>query len=148
MTELKFLEAFVKESLRCWGLNGIERVCTKDYFIPELKFTIRKGSIVQIPGASIMHLEKHYPNPDKFDPEGHFDKDVLIPSNFYGFGQGPRNCVGMRFAWTIVRSVLVNVLTNFKILPGPDMPSELVIDPRNRSGLPKGGVHVKLVSRK
>ena len=85
---------------------------------------VQKGALVTIPCASIMHLEKHYPNPDKFDPEGHFDKDVLIPSNFYSFGQGPRNCAGMRFAWTILRSVLVNVLANFKVLPGPNMPFE------------------------
>ena len=39
-------------------------------------------------------------------------------------------------------------LANLKILPGPDMPSELVIDPQSVSGLPKGGIYVKLVSRK
>ena len=70
MTELKHLEAFVKESLRFLGFNELERVCTKNYFIPELNVTLPKGSVIQIPASSLMHLEKHYPNPSKFDPEG------------------------------------------------------------------------------
>lgn len=146
--DLKFMEKFIKESIRKWGISFLERVCSKDYYIEELKVTIPKGTLVQIPGASLMNDEKHYQDPEIFDPEAHFNTETLIPSNFYGFGQGPRNCVGMRFAWTVMRALLVRVLANYKILPtGPDFPKEFVIDPKNVAGLSKNGVHVKLEQR-
>ena len=125
----------------------IERVCTKDYFIPELNVTIPKGALVQIPGTGLMHEEKNFPNPDSFDPEAHFDGDTLVPSTFYVFGHGPRNCIGMRFAWIIMRVVLVRVLAHYRIMPGPNFPDKFEMDPMSPSGLPKGGVHVKLEKR-
>ena len=54
------MEAFVKESLRSWGINFVERTCTKEYHIPELNITIPEGALVQIPGSSIMHEEVHF----------------------------------------------------------------------------------------
>ena len=60
MKELKFTEAFVKESLRSWGINFVERTCTTEYHIPELNITIPKGALVQIPGSSIMHEERFF----------------------------------------------------------------------------------------
>ena len=104
--------------------------------------------MVQVPGASLMHEEKYFEDPQAFDPDRHFDSATLNPSAFFTFGQGPRNCVGFRFAWTIMRALLVTVLANYKLLPGPGMKYPLEIDPLNQSGLPKGGVHVKLVPRK
>ena len=145
---LNFMERFVKESLRSWGISFLERTCTKDYYVPELNITIPKGALVQIPGASIMHEEEYYPDPETFDPDRHFDSSTLNPATFFTFGQGPRNCVGFRFAWTIMRALLVTVLANYKLLPGPGMSFPLEIDPKNPSGMPKGGVHVKLVARK
>ena len=59
MKDLKFMEAFVKESLRCWGIAFVERTCTKDYHIPELNITIPEGALVQIPGSGIMQ-EEHF----------------------------------------------------------------------------------------
>ena len=146
MTELKHLEAFVKESLRFLGFNELVRVCTKNYFIPELNVTLPKGSVIQIPASSLMHLEKHYPNPSKFDPEGHFDNRILNPNNFYGFGQGPRSCVGFRFAWTMLRATLVNVLSHFKIMPGPNN-SKLDTNSQAFLTSQKLGAHVKLEPR-
>ncbi len=48
----------------------------------------------------IMKDEKYFSNPEKFDPE-HFSpekKAERSPYTFLAFGQGPRNCIGMRFA--------------------------------------------------
>ncbi len=148
LTGLKFLEKFVKEAMRNWGIGMIERVCTQDYHIPEMNVTIPKGSLIQIPAQSMMQEDNFFADPQKFDPEAHFEGDTLIPPSFYVFGQGPRNCVGMRFAWLIIRVVLLRVVAHYKILPGPDFPEKFVIDPRSAIGLPKGGVHVKFEARK
>ena len=144
---LGYMEKVVKESFRCWGINFVERTCTKEYNIPEFNVTIPKGMTVQVAGNRIMHNEKYYPNPSEFNPDLHFDATVLVPSTFFSFGQGPRNCIGMRFAWTIMRSFLVRLLANYKVLPGPGLEKTMVVDPASPQGLPKNGVHVKLVER-
>ena len=97
----------------------------------------------------MINISKHiwFQDPNSFDPEAHFENDVMIPSAFLAFGQGPRNCVGMRFAWTIMKSLLSRVLLDYKILPGPEMPDKWEIDPQSPQGLPKNGVHVKLSPR-
>ena len=61
---------------------------------------------IQIGAAGIMREEKYYKNPLHFDPESHFENDSgssLYSPSFMAFGQGPRNCIGMRFAYTMVR---------------------------------------------
>ena len=144
---LSYMEKVVKESLRSWGISAIERSCTKPYYIPELNVTIPKDVIIQIAANNIHQSEENYPNPSEFNPDLHFDSDVLMPSTFFQFGQGPRNCIGMRFAWTIMRSFLVRLLANYKVLPGPGLEKTFTLDPGNPAGLPKNGVHVKLEDR-
>ena len=44
--------------------------------------------------------ERYYPNPHQFNPDN-FSKEARqsrSPYTFLGFGQGPRACIGMRFA--------------------------------------------------
>ena len=143
---MKFTEAFIKESLRFWGAL-VERTCNQDYHIPEVNVTIPKGVLVQIAGKEIMFEERFFPDPHKFDPEAHFDSQTLIPTSFFPFGQGPRGCIGMRFAWVIMKSLLIRLVANYKILPGPGMKKTFVVDPLSISGLPKEGIHVKLEAR-
>lgn len=66
-----------------------------------------------------MHIdEKYYEEPDKFDPD-RFNDENLIGTNqinqpFYPFGDGPRNCIGTRFAKMQMKFGLVTMLKNFK----------------------------------
>ena len=94
-----------------------------------------------------MHDEKYYPNPDSFDPAGHFLSDSFVPSTFLAFGAGPHNCIGMRFGLTIVKTMLATLLAKYKILPGPGFQHKFEIDPMDVNALPKGGVHIKLELR-
>ena len=144
---LSYMEKVVKESFRAWPVSFIERNCTKAYTIPGTNVTIPEGCMVQLAGNRVMQNEEFYPNPGEFDPDLHFDSDVLVPSTFLTFGQGPRNCIGMRFAWTIMRSFLFRLLANYKVLPGPGLKKTIDIDPKSPQALPKGGVHVRLEKR-
>ena len=56
----------------------------------------------------IMKDEKYFNNPEKFDPENFSPerKAKRSPYAFLAFGQGPRNCVGMRFALLQVNILL------------------------------------------
>ena len=101
---LHYLDCVIKEALRNWGINFFDRTCTMDYYLTEMNFTVPKGMHIQIGGIGIMREQKYYKNPLHFDPESHFEDDSgsLYPSSFMAFGQGPRNCIGMRFAYTMV----------------------------------------------
>jgi len=140
---LKYIEKFLLETLRNAHpfAQIFERECTKDYQIPGTNYIVRKGEVVNfslIYEKTKNNLEnKSFYNPGEFDPEN-FD-----PSNnpdsfaFLGFGQGPRNCIGKRYAMLAMKLAMVHVLrhykltkTNntteelclFKFLPGADVP--------------------------
>ena len=61
--KLDYCEAFVNEVLRTYhvGAGHLERICVKDYHIPELNFTVPKGMLVQI--ANAMEDGKYFENP-------------------------------------------------------------------------------------
>ena len=76
--------------------------------------------IVQNSIDAIYQDRAFFANPEAFDPEGHFDDDNLFSPTFFAFGQGPRSCVGMRFALTMLRIAIVHILYHYKIVPNED----------------------------
>src|SRR5689334_6762297 len=76
------------------------------------------GSVIQPDIFSI-----HY-NPELWGPE---DPNIFIPERhavkrhpvaWMPFGVGPRNCVGMRFALMEIKLALIQLLRQYRILPG------------------------------
>ncbi len=55
LQKLTYMDKVIKESLRSQGISFLERKCTKDYYIPEVNFTVPKGMIVTTAGSGIMH---------------------------------------------------------------------------------------------
>ncbi len=74
--------------------------------------------------------------PKRFSPE--FKRNQLA---FMGFGQGPRNCIGMKFALQELKLALVKLLTNYEIAAGPSTPKELEFT-EGVVRVPKNGVRV------
>ncbi len=147
LQKLTFLDKVIRESLRSQNISFLERECTKEYYIPELKFTVPKGMVIVTPGAKIMKDQANFSNPNDFDPEANFPTETVIPNAFTSFGQGPRNCVGMRFAYIIMKVALVRTLANFKILPSSKTGDVFYIDPNSRNGMPKCGYHFRIEKR-
>ena len=147
--KLSYLDQVVNECTRHYPLTVVERKCVRDYKVAGTDFIIPEGMVVQIPTLAIMMDEKYFPNPDKFDPENFSaeNKSKRSPYAFLSFGQGPRNCIGMRFALLQMKLALVRILTNFKIETCSKTVEKLEIDPQSRSGQPKGGFWVKLERR-
>ena len=69
---------------------------------------------------AIHHDPEYYPNPYNFDPERFMpeNRDKLVPYTYMPFGAGPRNCVGMRFALMELKMCLIQLLRQYRILPG------------------------------
>lgn len=75
------------------------RQCLSDYKIPNSKHVIEKGTQIMIPTFGFNYDEKYWKNPQAFDPDRFTAEEVAKrPSMvFMPFGEGPRNCIGMRF---------------------------------------------------
>ena len=130
---LKYTERFLLETLR----NAhpfeqiLERECTKDYLIPGTNYTVRKGEVVNF--TLLYEKTKNNPENLSFYNAGEFDPENFNPSNnpdsfaFFAFGQGPRNCVGRRYAMLAMKLALVHVLRNHNIIKSKNTKEDLKI---------------------
>ena len=63
------------------------------------------------------------------------------------FGQGPRNCVGMRFALMEAKLGLANVVRRYTLLPSDKTVEPLQLDPQSGIAYVKDGLHIKVERR-
>ena len=69
-----------------------------------------------------LHMQKEYygEDADQFNPDRFFNGQVDPTSMaFHTFGQGPRMCLGMRFALIEMKMVLGNLLREYEFLEDP-----------------------------
>ena len=105
LQEMKNLETIINESIRRYFPIGkfshqilkkrnaflaIQRVCTKEYKVPNSNFTIPKGMMIHISPRKT----DCFANPEKFDLENFIESDSFNKFGFNSFGQGPRSCIG------------------------------------------------------
>ncbi|CAD7079543.1 unnamed protein product [Hermetia illucens] len=99
-----------------------------------------------IPVYSIHHDPDIYPNPEIFDPNRFTseEKRKRHPMSFLGFGDGPRNCIGLRFGQMQTRVGLVTLLRKyrFKFCSKTLNPMKFSID--NPILGPDGGLWLKI----
>nr|CAA55887.1 unnamed protein product [Rattus norvegicus] len=116
--EMEYLDMVLNETLRLYPIgNRLERVCKKDIELDGL--FIPKGSVVTIPTYALHHDPQHWPKPEEFHPErfSKENKGSIDPYVYLPFGNGPRNCIGMRFALMNMKLALTKVLQNFSFQP-------------------------------
>uniref|UniRef100_A0A914C730 Cytochrome P450 n=1 Tax=Acrobeloides nanus TaxID=290746 RepID=A0A914C730_9BILA len=129
ITKLKYINQVVQETLRMYPPAArSNRLCTKPITINGIHFD--KDVAFSIPVYAIHHDEKYYPDPYKFDPDRFApeEKAKRDPLTYLPFGYGPRNCIGMRFAYFEIWMTLAHLLKNYRFysIPGsPDLPIKL-----------------------
>ncbi|XP_067007539.2 cytochrome P450 6k1 [Anabrus simplex] len=145
---LKYLDMVISETLRKYPtLPFLDRVCLKDYHIPETGLTIEKGTPIFIPLQGIQTDPQYYPNPERFDPERFNEegKKSRVPFTYMPFGEGPHNCIGMRFGLMSAKAGVLHILTKFVVEASEDTPVPLQMNTRGVVTTPKGGVPLRFI---
>lgn len=120
-TKIPYLEAVMKETLRKYpSVTRLERRANKDGLViggVELK----KDQMVQVSTYAVHMDPEYFPDPKRWNPERFMpeNKDKLVPYTYLPFGTGPRNCVGMRFAYQEIKLCLARVITHFRFRRAP-----------------------------
>lgn len=147
---LPYLDMVIHEALRMHPpLAYLQRYCVKDYKIPDTEVTIKKGEMLYINVTGIHYDENFYPNPTDFNPEN-FSKEgkaTRSPLTFLSFGQGPRACIGMRFALLEAKLGAARALREFRLLPCEKTVDVVEPDPAHILGLNKEGLWVRAERR-
>jgi len=109
---------FFLETLRLYTvLPVLNRECLEDYEVPgHPKYVIKKGMPVLIPCGAMHRDEKLYANPNTFNPDNFSPERVKERDSveWLPFGDGPRNCIGMRFGQMQARIGLALLIKDFK----------------------------------
>ena len=81
-----------------------------------MDLVLPKGMRIILPLDAIHNDPDYYPNPDEFIPERFLPEAVESrhPCAFMPFGDGPRNCIGMRFGKMQAQIGLIYLLSKFR----------------------------------
>lgn len=122
------------------------RTAARDYDIPDSKLTIREGTLTIIPSYAIHTDPDLYPEPFKFDPERFTEdnKKKRHPMAYLPFGDGPRNCIGLRFGLMQSKIALIKLLTNFKFSTSPRTTIPMSFDVKSLVLSPKNDMWLKV----
>nr|AQM57042.1 cytochrome P450 CYP6AX3 [Sogatella furcifera] len=116
--DMEYLDRVISETLRKYPIAGsLIRRCTKAWQIPGAKGRLEVGDRVLVPVYAIHHDPKYYSEPEKFDPERFTEenKRARPPCTYLPFGDGPRNCIGLRFALQELKTTLSSILLHYRV---------------------------------
>ncbi|XP_076642961.1 cytochrome P450 6A1 [Halictus rubicundus] len=116
--KMPVLDAIFKETLRKYPpLTVLTRKPVENYTFEDMKVSIPKDTTVFIPVYGIHHDPDIYPNPEVFDID-RFKDDAHSkrhPMHYLPFGDGPRNCIGARFAVFQSKIGLIKIIRDYKV---------------------------------
>lgn len=147
MSDMKYLQMVIDETLRLHGpVFQLFRKATREYKIANSDLIIEKDTLVTIPIYGIHTDPEYYPEPMKFDPERFSDENKRDrhPMAHIPFGEGPRNCIGMRFGLMQSKIALIQLLTRFKFSPSSRTTVPMRFDPSTILLAPPDGMWLKL----
>ncbi|KAG5873358.1 hypothetical protein JTB14_000486 [Gonioctena quinquepunctata] len=131
MNEMPYLQQVIDETMRIYpALPILQRKCTEDYKLRDTDLVIERGTSVLLPIISFHRDPEYYPDPMKFDPE-RFTPEKKKERNsllHIPFGEGPRNCIGLRFGLMQMKIGFVQILRNFKLSISPSTKMPLHLD--------------------
>ena len=128
--DIPYLDMVISETLRIYPVTlRVDRVPADDYEYNGMK--IEKGTVWSVPIYVLHHDPVIYPNPDVFDPERFTPEAKRQLENncqYLPFGQGPRICIGMRFATLEIKLTLCSILKKYEFQLCDKTPVNIVLN--------------------
>ncbi|KAM7349409.1 putative cytochrome P450 28a5 isoform 2-T2 [Cochliomyia hominivorax] len=149
MMELPYLDACIHESIRIFPPGFFSnKLCTEPIELTNKNgktLLVPKNTVVVLPLHSVMNDGDYYGNPNSFEPERFLEENGGIKKFkdlgvYYGFGEGPRACLGMRFALVQLKSALVEIIRKFEVRVNPKTIRDNELDPKYFLSRLKGGI--------
>ncbi|XP_050027114.1 cytochrome P450 3A6-like [Dermacentor andersoni] len=114
---LPYMNSVIQETIRLYppafAFVTREAVVDKEYG----KFRIPAGTAIMAATEYIHRDPRHWDHPDEFDAERFLpeNKSKINSMAMQGFGNGPRNCIGMRFAHMELRYTFAHILRKYRL---------------------------------
>ncbi|MEM9250047.1 MAG: cytochrome P450 [Pseudomonadota bacterium] len=136
VTQLPFVRAVIDETLRLYPPAGfLSRMAREQDLL--CGATVLPGDTVSIPVYAVHRHSALWAEPDAFRPVRFLGAAPPSRYTYLPFGDGPRICIGARFALQEAVMILATLLARFRLFPVPGKTPEptLIITLR-----PEGGV--------
>ncbi len=108
LPDRSFARSIIAESMRlyppAWVLG---RQAVRDVRIGE--YDIGRGAVVLVSPLVMQRSARHFPDPERFDPDRWAGSAEPHPFAYFPFGGGARKCIGEQFAWSEATIVLAAV---------------------------------------
>lgn len=147
--EMPLLDRVFKETLRKYSIFPyLSRLTETDYKIPESDSLIHKGVEVIVPIDAIHHDSNIYHDPNTFDPNRFLPQEIekRHPMSYLPFGDGPRVCIGLRFASLHVKIALIALINSLKFCTCEKTEKNILFGEKNFMLTPKNGILLKMES--
>ncbi|CAK1552722.1 unnamed protein product [Leptosia nina] len=118
VAEMSYLNSVVCEAMRIHPPVGyLKRLCVRDALLPDGAVPVARGTRLYTPVFDVHHDPRHFPQPDRFDPERFSPENKRRVSEwtYMPFGRGSRVCIGQRYALLQVKAGLAHVLRRFSV---------------------------------
>ncbi|XP_037579551.1 thromboxane-A synthase-like [Dermacentor silvarum] len=115
--KLPYLNCVILETMRLYppAFAFVTREAVRDKQYE--KFRIPAGTVVMTAVEYIHRDARHWERPDQFDPDRFLpeNKSRINTMAMQAFGNGPRNCIGMRFAHMELRYTFAHILRKYRL---------------------------------
>lgn len=133
-------------------LSVLTRRANKPYKIPESDIVLDEGTDVLLLVGGAQRDPNYYPHPNRFDPERFSEASRADPDfarrPHFPFGDGPRNCIGVKLAKVQTITTLAMMLEKFTFeltnIPGN---REKVCETNGLFSIPKDGIEFRVRRR-
>jgi cytochrome P450 len=126
----------IEEALRLYPPGAVlSRTALRDDRLSAA--TIRPGDTVMIPVWALHRHRRLWDDPDAFRPDRWLNGPRPDRWQYLPFGDGPRICIGMRFALQEATIILATLMARYRVTPVPGRAPKPVMILTTR---PEGGV--------
>jgi cytochrome P450 len=135
---LPYVTRVVTESMRLYppawlvGRRAVNEYQIGDYYVPARSIVVMSQWIVH-------RDSRHYPEPERFDPDRWTPafKAALPRFAYFPFGGGPRQCIGESFAWMELVLVVATLAQRwrFELVPGHPVVPYAAVTLRPKHGM-------------